>query len=165
MFSHIMIGSNDIDRSKKFYDALFAAMGAQPGTVDARGRLAYAHTMAAALSRAKNEEHRPFREVLPPWRAAVTTAALQGASATLKPTTQRKHGRAMPCDQTTLKKDKGPDHNILAAPGVGRRGRVDAGGMERPARDGAVGHRVVAFEHRDLGRLLPGNQYHSWSGR
>jgi len=28
MFSHIMIGSNDIARSKKFYDALFAAMGA-----------------------------------------------------------------------------------------------------------------------------------------
>jgi len=43
MFSHIMIGSNDIDRSKKFYDALFEAMGAQPGTVDARGRLAYSH--------------------------------------------------------------------------------------------------------------------------
>ena len=43
MFSHIMIGSNDIDRSKKFYDALFAAMGAQPGAVDARGRLAYSH--------------------------------------------------------------------------------------------------------------------------
>jgi catechol 2,3-dioxygenase-like lactoylglutathione lyase family enzyme len=43
MFSPIVIGSNDIDRSKKFYDALFAAMGAQPATVDARGRLAYAH--------------------------------------------------------------------------------------------------------------------------
>jgi hypothetical protein len=27
MFSHIMIGSNDIARSKKFYDALFTAMG------------------------------------------------------------------------------------------------------------------------------------------
>jgi len=43
MFSHIMIGSNDIDRSKKFYDALFAAMGAEPGTVDPRGRVAYSH--------------------------------------------------------------------------------------------------------------------------
>ena len=43
MFSHVMIGSNDIARSKKFYDALFAAMGAQPGTEDARGRLAYSH--------------------------------------------------------------------------------------------------------------------------
>jgi len=43
MFSHIMIGSNDTARSKKFYDALFTAMGAQPGTEDARGRLAYSH--------------------------------------------------------------------------------------------------------------------------
>ena len=44
MFSHIMIGSNDIARSKKFYDALFAAIGAEPGTEDtARGRLAYSH--------------------------------------------------------------------------------------------------------------------------
>src|SRR3984893_13288167 len=43
MFSHIMIGSNDIARSKKFYDALFVAMGAQPAVEDARGRLAYTH--------------------------------------------------------------------------------------------------------------------------
>ena len=43
MYSHIMIGSNDIDRSKKFYDALFTAMGAEPATPDARGRLAYSH--------------------------------------------------------------------------------------------------------------------------
>ena len=43
MFSHIMVGSNDTARSKKFYDALFVAMGAQPGTEDARGRLAYTH--------------------------------------------------------------------------------------------------------------------------
>jgi catechol 2,3-dioxygenase-like lactoylglutathione lyase family enzyme len=43
MFSHIMVGSNDIARSKKFYDALFAAIGAEPGTQDANGRLIYAH--------------------------------------------------------------------------------------------------------------------------
>src|SRR5258708_20728901 len=43
MFSHIMIGSNDIVRSKKFYDALFAAIGGKPGTEDAKGRLIYAH--------------------------------------------------------------------------------------------------------------------------
>jgi catechol 2,3-dioxygenase-like lactoylglutathione lyase family enzyme len=43
MFSHVMIGSNDIARSKKFYDAVFAAMGAKPGTADAHGRLIYAH--------------------------------------------------------------------------------------------------------------------------
>ncbi|WP_234729646.1 VOC family protein [Acidocella facilis] len=43
MFSHIMIGSNDIDRSKKFYDALFAALGAGPGIHDPNGRLIYDH--------------------------------------------------------------------------------------------------------------------------
>lgn len=43
MFSHIMIGSNNIPRSKTFYDALFGAMGGKPGNQDAKGRLAYAH--------------------------------------------------------------------------------------------------------------------------
>lgn len=41
MFSHVMVGSNDIDRSKKFYDALFAAIGGKPGVQDAKGRLIY----------------------------------------------------------------------------------------------------------------------------
>ena len=43
MFSHVMIGSNDIARSKKFYDAVFGAIGGKPGTEDARGRLIYVH--------------------------------------------------------------------------------------------------------------------------
>ena len=43
MFSHIMVGSSDIARSQKFYDALFVAMGGKPGVVDAKGRLAYTH--------------------------------------------------------------------------------------------------------------------------
>jgi len=43
MFSHVMVGSNDIARSKKFYDALFGAIGGKPGTEDAKGRLIYAH--------------------------------------------------------------------------------------------------------------------------
>jgi catechol 2,3-dioxygenase-like lactoylglutathione lyase family enzyme len=43
MFSHVMVGSNDIARSKKFYDALFVAMGGEPGVEDAKGRLIYAH--------------------------------------------------------------------------------------------------------------------------
>ncbi len=41
MFSHIMIGSNDIERSKTFYDALLATTGAKPGVVDSKGRLIY----------------------------------------------------------------------------------------------------------------------------
>lgn len=43
MFSHMMVGSNDIARSRKFYDALFAAIGGKPAMQDARGRLIYAH--------------------------------------------------------------------------------------------------------------------------
>ncbi len=43
MFSHIMVGSNDIARSKAFYDAVFGAMGAKPGVEDAKGRLIYSH--------------------------------------------------------------------------------------------------------------------------
>ena len=43
MFSHVMIGSNDITRSKKFYDALFTAIGGQPGAEVREGRLAYTH--------------------------------------------------------------------------------------------------------------------------
>lgn len=43
MFSHIMVGSNDLERSRKFYDALFTAVGARPGKLDAKGRLRYTH--------------------------------------------------------------------------------------------------------------------------
>ena len=43
MFSHVMVGSNDIARSKKFYDALFTAIGGQPGAEVREGRLAYTH--------------------------------------------------------------------------------------------------------------------------
>lgn len=31
MFSHIVIGSNDIERSKRFYDAVLATVGVAPG--------------------------------------------------------------------------------------------------------------------------------------
>ena len=30
MFSHVMIGANDIDAAKTFYDATFTAFGAMP---------------------------------------------------------------------------------------------------------------------------------------
>jgi len=44
MFSHIMVGTNDLARSKTFYDATFGALGAKPGTEDtAKGRLIYSH--------------------------------------------------------------------------------------------------------------------------
>ncbi|GJD43993.1 hypothetical protein AFCDBAGC_1855 [Methylobacterium cerastii] len=43
MFSHITIGSNDMARTKAFYDALFAATGGPSGITDANGRLIYDH--------------------------------------------------------------------------------------------------------------------------
>ncbi len=43
MYSHMMVGSNDIDRSKKFYDAIFTAIGGKPGIQDDKGRLIYMH--------------------------------------------------------------------------------------------------------------------------
>lgn len=43
MFSHVMVGSNDIDRSKKFYDALSASVGANAAVLDENGRLIYMH--------------------------------------------------------------------------------------------------------------------------
>jgi len=49
MFSHVMVGSNDIARSKKFYDALFGAIGGKPGVQDAQGRLIYLHDGAVFL--------------------------------------------------------------------------------------------------------------------
>jgi catechol 2,3-dioxygenase-like lactoylglutathione lyase family enzyme len=43
MYSHMMVGSNDIARSKKFYDATFEAMGGRAGSQDPKGRLIYIH--------------------------------------------------------------------------------------------------------------------------
>jgi hypothetical protein len=43
MFTHVMVGSNDISRSRIFYDALFNAMGGNPAVENAQGRLVYLH--------------------------------------------------------------------------------------------------------------------------
>ena len=34
MFSHVMLGTNDAERSKAFYDSLLATLGVPPGFVD-----------------------------------------------------------------------------------------------------------------------------------
>lgn len=41
MFSHIVLGANDIDASKAFYDATLAALGVAPGGFDPKGRVFY----------------------------------------------------------------------------------------------------------------------------
>jgi len=41
MFSHIMLGANDIQASKAFYDAILGALGHKPGVMDQKGRCFY----------------------------------------------------------------------------------------------------------------------------
>jgi catechol 2,3-dioxygenase-like lactoylglutathione lyase family enzyme len=41
MFSHIMVGANDIQASKAFYDAVLGALGHAPGNMDDKGRCFY----------------------------------------------------------------------------------------------------------------------------
>ena len=41
MFSHVMIGANDIEESKVFYDAVLGALGHKPGVIDDKGRCFY----------------------------------------------------------------------------------------------------------------------------
>lgn len=41
MFSHIMVGANDIEASKAFYDAILGALGYEPGVFDDKGRVFY----------------------------------------------------------------------------------------------------------------------------
>lgn len=43
MFSHVMIGSNDVAKSKTFYDAVLGALGANAAMQDDKGRLIYMH--------------------------------------------------------------------------------------------------------------------------
>ncbi|MCW2366068.1 catechol 2,3-dioxygenase-like lactoylglutathione lyase family enzyme [Sphingobium sp. B7D2B] len=41
MFRHLVLGTNDIERARVFYDATFAAMGIASAQADAKGRLLY----------------------------------------------------------------------------------------------------------------------------
>ena len=43
MFSHVMVGTNDVAKAKQFYDATFGALGGNPGMQDDKGRLIYMH--------------------------------------------------------------------------------------------------------------------------
>lgn len=41
MFSHVMIGANDMNASKKFYDAVLGAIGIPAAVTDDKGRVFY----------------------------------------------------------------------------------------------------------------------------
>ena len=42
MFSHVMLGMDDVDAAKTFYDATLGALGGPAGFLDPKGRLVYA---------------------------------------------------------------------------------------------------------------------------
>ncbi|AKM10222.1 VOC family protein [Croceicoccus naphthovorans] len=50
MFSHVHLGSNDVERARKFYDALMASIGGSPGVKDTgRNRYFYHHKGAMLI--------------------------------------------------------------------------------------------------------------------
>lgn len=57
MFSHIMVGTNNMDESKQFYDAIFNVLGYEPGVMDTKGRCFYfTETGVFAISKPINGE-------------------------------------------------------------------------------------------------------------
>ncbi len=46
MFSHVMVGTSDLERARAFYDAVLGALGARPGRVD-RHRVFWRHAGGA----------------------------------------------------------------------------------------------------------------------
>ncbi len=57
MFSHIMIGTNDLDRAKAFYDKLLGTLGVPPAAVD-RHRIFY-RTKTGTFSVSKPIDGKP----------------------------------------------------------------------------------------------------------
>ena len=41
MFSHVMVGANDVAASKKYYDAVLGVIGVPEGKTDPKGRIFY----------------------------------------------------------------------------------------------------------------------------
>lgn len=57
MFSHIMLGANDVAKSKAFYDATLGALGVGAGHIDDKGRCFYrTKTGIFAISKPINGE-------------------------------------------------------------------------------------------------------------
>ncbi|WP_417224627.1 VOC family protein [Amphritea sp.] len=57
MFSHVMLGANDIEKSKTFYDAVLGELGYEAGVLDPHGRYFYfSDTGIFALTKPINGE-------------------------------------------------------------------------------------------------------------
>ena len=57
MFSHIMIGTNDLEKAKKFYDATLGVLGVSPAVVD--GHRIFYRTPAGVFSVTKPIDGKP----------------------------------------------------------------------------------------------------------
>jgi catechol 2,3-dioxygenase-like lactoylglutathione lyase family enzyme len=49
MFTHVMVGADDVEASKKFYDAIFGALGIPEGKIDPKGRAVWRTDTGAFL--------------------------------------------------------------------------------------------------------------------
>jgi catechol 2,3-dioxygenase-like lactoylglutathione lyase family enzyme len=58
MFSHIMLGANDVATSKIFYDATLSVLGVSAGGMDPKGRCFY-HTKTGVFSLSKPIDGEP----------------------------------------------------------------------------------------------------------
>jgi catechol 2,3-dioxygenase-like lactoylglutathione lyase family enzyme len=58
MFSHIMLGANDVQESKTFYDAILGVLGYEPGVIDEKGRCFY-FTKSGVFSISKPIDGKP----------------------------------------------------------------------------------------------------------
>lgn len=57
MFSHVMIGTNDLDRAKQFYDSVLGALGVPPARVD--GHRIFYITLTGVFSVSKPIDGQP----------------------------------------------------------------------------------------------------------
>jgi catechol 2,3-dioxygenase-like lactoylglutathione lyase family enzyme len=57
MFSHVMIGTNDLEKAKAFYDALLGTLGVAPARVD--GHRIFYRTKAGVFSVSKPIDGKP----------------------------------------------------------------------------------------------------------
>jgi catechol 2,3-dioxygenase-like lactoylglutathione lyase family enzyme len=57
MFSHVMIGTNDLEKARSFYDALLGTLGVRPGRVD--GHRIFYRTKTGTFSVSKPIDGKP----------------------------------------------------------------------------------------------------------
>lgn len=60
MFSHVMIGTNDLERAKTFYDGLLSTLGVPPAVVDGHRIFYITKTGVFAVSKPINGEPATF---------------------------------------------------------------------------------------------------------